>query len=76
MAKSSMAKSATARAGSQQSAQKIHAILLLILGLCFVALGLRTYPAFIAVGGLFVLVAYRGYTATFQTPEPPNSDTN
>lgn len=51
---------------SQQSAQRIHSLLLLLLGLAFIALGFRSYPAFIAVGLLFVLVSYRGYTATKQ----------
>jgi len=54
---------------SQQSTQRIHALLLLLLGLAFIALGFRSYPAFIAVGLLFVLVSYRGYTATKQSPK-------
>lgn len=70
-----MTKSSMARERSQPSAQKIHALLLLILGLCFMALGVRTYPAFIAVGGLFVLVAYRGYTAGLRENKPADSDT-
>jgi hypothetical protein len=32
------------------------------MGMGFVALGLRTYPAFIGVGGLFLVIGYRGYT--------------
>gem|GEM_PF-3457610 len=75
MTKSSIAKSSVARGRSQLSAQKIHALLLLILGLCFVALGFRSYPAFIAVGGLFILVAYRGYTASLHAHKSSDSDT-
>jgi len=32
------------------------------MGLGFVALGLRSYPAFIAVGSMFLIIGYRGYT--------------
>ena len=40
----------------------IQPLLLLILGMGFVVLGMRIYPAFIAVGCLFVIIGYRGYT--------------
>ena len=69
-----MTKSSLPKRGSHLSAQKIHAILLLILGLCFVALGFRSFPAFIVVGALFILVAYRGYTASFKQQKTPKSD--
>ncbi len=41
---------------------KILPLLLFLAGLGFVWLGLKTYPAFIAVGILFVVIGYRGYT--------------
>lgn len=55
-------KSPIAGAGSQVAAGKIQPLLLFLLGLGFVLLGLRIYPAFIAVGGLFLIIGYRGYT--------------
>jgi len=49
--------------GSPQfSAGKIQPLLLFLMGIGFVALGMRIYPAFIAVGLLFVIIGYRGYT--------------
>lgn len=69
-----MTKSSMAKDGARFSTQKIHALLLLILGLYFVALGFKSYPAFIIVGCLFVLVSYRGYTATLQAHKPSDSD--
>lgn len=33
-----------------------------LMGLGFMVLGLRTYPAFIGVGGLFLIIGYRGFT--------------
>lgn len=41
---------------------KIQPLLLCMMGLGFVALGLRSYPAFVGVGGLFLIIAYRGFT--------------
>jgi len=41
---------------------KIQPMLLFLVGLGFLALGLRTYPAFIGVGGLFLFIGYRGFT--------------
>ena len=41
---------------------KIQPLLLFLMGIGFLALGLRTYPAFIGVGGLFLVIGYRGYT--------------
>lgn len=46
----------------QFSAGKIRPLLLFLMGLGFVALGMRIYPAFVAVGCLFVIIGYRGYT--------------
>ena len=46
----------------QFSAGNIQPFLLFLLGMGFVVLGLRIYPAFIAVGGLFVVISYRGFT--------------
>jgi len=46
----------------QFSGGKIQPLLLFLMGLGFLALGLRIYPAFIAVGLLFVVIGYRGYT--------------
>ncbi len=50
------------------SAGKVQPLLLFLMGIGFVVLGLRQYPAFIAVGGLFVVIAYRGYTSRQDTP--------
>jgi hypothetical protein len=44
------------------SAGKIQPMLLFFMGLGFVLMGVREYPAFIAVGALFLIVGYRGYT--------------
>ncbi len=41
---------------------KIQPTLLFLMGIGFLGLGLRTYPAFIGVGGLFLYIAYRGFT--------------
>lgn len=46
----------------QFSAGKIQPLLLFLMGLGFVVLGMRIYPAFVAVGCLFVIIGYRGYT--------------
>jgi uncharacterized membrane protein len=74
--KSYMKKSLIAGDRSKLSAQRIHSLLLLLLGLAFVALGFRSYPAFIAVGLLFVLVSYRGYTASRLKAKSSESDPN
>ena len=47
---------------SRNSSGKIQALLMLLMGAGFMVLGLRTYPAFIGVGGLFLVIGYRGYT--------------
>jgi len=52
---------ATARL-PRKSSGKIQPLLLFLMGLGFVALGLRSYPAFIAVGSMFLIIGYRGYT--------------
>lgn len=57
---------------SQRSAQRVHTLLLLLLGIAFIAFGFRSYPAFIAVGLLFILVSYRGFTATKQGNKTPD----
>jgi len=41
---------------------KIQPTLVFLMGIGFLALGLRTYPAFIGVGSLFLYIAYRGFT--------------
>lgn len=41
---------------------KVQPLLLFLLGIGFMVLGFRTYPAFIGVGGLFLVIGYRGYT--------------
>ena len=56
----------------QFSAGKIQPLLLFLMGLGFVLMGLRIYPAFIAVGSLFLVIGYRGYTCRqHQTIQPP-----
>ena len=61
-----------AGANSQFCAAKVQPLLLFLLGLGFVLMGLRIYPAFIAVGGLFLIVGYRGYTCRQrQAIQPP-----
>lgn len=67
-----MKKSSMATEHSQRSAQRVHTLLLLLLGIAFIAFGFKSYPAFIAVGLLFVLVSYRGYTATKQDSKTPD----
>ena len=47
---------------SQFSADKTQPFLLFLLGIGFLVLGFRSYPAFIGVGGLFLVIGYRGYT--------------
>ena len=65
-------KSPVAGASSQFSAGKIQPLLLFLMGLGFVLLGLRIYPAFVAVGGLFLIIGYRGYTCRQrQAIQPP-----
>ncbi len=44
------------------AAGKIQPLLLFLMGIGFLGLGLRTYPAFIGVGGLFLIISYRGFT--------------
>lgn len=46
----------------RKSTGKVQPLLLFLLGLGFVALGLRSYPAFVGVGGLFLIIGYRGFT--------------
>lgn len=46
----------------QLSAGNIQPLLLFLMGMGFVIMGMRIYPAFIAVGCLFVVISYRGYT--------------
>jgi len=46
----------------RKSTGKTQPFLLFLLGLGFIALGLRSYPAFIGVGGMFLIIGYRGYT--------------
>lgn len=46
----------------QFSTGHIQPLLLFLMGMGFVILGMRIYPAFIAVGCLFVVIGYRGYT--------------
>lgn len=65
-------KTPIAGASSQFSADKVQPLLIFLLGLAFVLLGLRIYPAFIAVGSLFLVVGYRGYTCRQRrTTQPP-----
>ena len=47
---------------SQLPPGKIQPLLLFLMGLGFVVLGFRSYPAFIGVGALFLVIGYRGYT--------------
>ncbi|NOR20132.1 MAG: hypothetical protein GQ538_08610 [Xanthomonadales bacterium] len=61
---------ATARL-PRRSNGKIQPLLLFLMGIGFVALGLRSYPAFIGVGGLFLIIGYRGYTCRARKiPDP------
>lgn len=69
-----MKKSLMADNRSQMSAQRVHTLLLLLLGIAFIALGFKSYPAFIAVGLLFVLVSYRGFTATKHGRNTPDQN--
>jgi hypothetical protein len=49
---------------------KIQPLLLFLLGMGFLILGLRSIPAFIVVGVLFLFISYRGYTCrTSAVPE-------
>ena len=48
----------------QLAAGKLQPLLLFLMGLGFMVLGFRTYPAFIGVGALFLVIGYRGYTCT------------
>ena len=48
---------------SCNSSGKIQALLMFLMGLGFMVLGLRTYPAFIGAGGLFLVIGYRGLTS-------------
>jgi len=43
-------------------AAKIQPLLLFLLGVGFVVFGFRFYPAFVGVGGLFLIIGYRGFT--------------
>lgn len=44
------------------STGNIQPLLLFLLGMGFMVLGMRIYPAFIGVGCLFLVIGYRGYT--------------
>ena len=57
-----MNKFSAATQQSRKSTGKAQPFLLFLLGLGFIALGLRSYPAFIGVGGMFLIIGYRGYT--------------
>ena len=46
----------------QLAAGNIQPLLLFLMGMGFVIMGMRIYPAFIAVGVLFIIISYRGYT--------------
>ncbi len=46
----------------QLGAGKIQPLLLFLMGIGFIVLGFRVYPAFIGVGALFIIIGYRGYT--------------
>jgi len=46
----------------QPGTRQAQPLLLFLMGLGFVALGVRTYPAFVVVGVLFLIIGYRGYT--------------
>jgi len=46
----------------QLAAGKVQPLLLFLMGMGFVIMGMRIYPAFIAVGVLFIIISYRGYT--------------
>ncbi len=48
--------------GPRFASGRVQPILLFVLGAGFTLLGVKTYPAFIAVGSLFMLIGYRGYT--------------
>jgi len=56
---------------SQLTAAKVQSLLLFLMGIGFLLLGLRIYPAFIAVGGLFLIIGYRGYTCRQRKPIQP-----
>jgi len=46
----------------RNSIVKIQSLMLFLVGMGFTVLGFRAYPAFIGVGGLFLVIAYRGFT--------------
>ena len=46
----------------QLAAGKIQPLLLFLMGVGFIVMGFRIYPAFIGVGVLFLIIGYRGYT--------------
>lgn len=50
----------------QLASGKVQPLLLFLMGIGFVLLGLRIYPAFIGVGVLFIIIGYRGYTCRGQ----------
>ena len=47
---------------SQLPVGKIQPLLLFLMGVGFIVMGFRIYPAFIGVGVLFLIIGYRGYT--------------
>ena len=57
-----MNKFSAAAQQSRKSTGKAQPLLLFLLGMGFIALGLRSYPAFIGVGGMFLIIGDRGYT--------------
>jgi hypothetical protein len=61
---------------SSTRAGKIQPMALFLTGIGFIGLGLRNYPAFVAVGGLFLIIGYRGFTCTpVETLEKVSSNT-
>lgn len=67
-----MKKSPVAGTRPQFSAGKIQPVLLFLMGIGFLVLGFRTYPAFIGVGGLFLVIGYRGLT--YRREEQPGQE--
>ncbi|MCP4044624.1 MAG: hypothetical protein GY732_01375 [Gammaproteobacteria bacterium] len=57
-----MVKFLTAAWRSCHSGSNIQPLLMFLMGVGFMTLGFRTYPAFIGVGGLFLIISYRGFT--------------
>jgi hypothetical protein len=47
---------------SHNSGSKIRSLIVFLMGIIFMTLGLRSYPAFIGVGALFLIISYRGFT--------------